>query len=512
MLAKRILSITEEMMALYSPTNTAGERAVEEYLLRQLQQMPYFQQHEKQCGACPVPEDVWQRSCIYGLVLGKSRRTVIYMGHHDVVDTSAYGRLSEIATSPEALRKALAETQLNDEAHEDLLSGKWLFGRGSCDMKGGTAAQLAVLESYAAKPQDGSLLFLSVPDEESFSAGMRGCLPLLDRLRKQYNLSYELAVNCEPNSRSQGVQTVYSGTVGKLLPCVLVQGRPVQIGSYYDGINPVALLAAIVSRTEADKAMIESEGEEKTIPPVWNFMRDFKQVYDFSLPRRAGAYCNVLTFKRQAGEVLDWLQENCGQAAAEVMAKIGSAEQIPVLSYAQLLAKVQKLEGFDEFMASLQKQMQAKRQQDFPSLSLWAMEQVLDFAQITDPIIVIGFAPPFYPSLQSRRLRDGFTAVENFLQQHFPVRIARYFMGISDCSYLGEEGSAAAAFRANTPVWGSLYSFDGQILSQLQIPFLLLGPWGKDLHQRTERVHIESLCRELPEMLQILNRFIWQTR
>lgn len=512
MLEERILNITKEAVEIYSPTNTAAERKIEDYLLGVLREMPYFQQHSELCGACVLADDRWQRSCIYGLVLGKSRRTVLYMGHHDVVDTDVYGSLAQIATQPEQLAQELLKTVLDKETQEDLMSGQWLFGRGTCDMKGGTAAQLAVMEQYANNPDDGCLLFLSVPDEEAFSAGMRGCLPLLQELRERYGLEYELAVNCEPNSRENGLQMIYTGTVGKMLPCVLVQGRAVQIGSYYEGVNPVAILAEIVSRTEGERAFTDWEGQEQTVPPVWNFMRDFKRGYDFSLPRRGGAYCNILTFHKQPGEVLAWLQDRCCEAAAAVMSKQGTGKYVKVITYEQLLQAAAAKEDFQHFYRTLQQDMEKKLLEDkidFPALTLWAMEQVLDFTGYDEPIIVIGFAPPYYPPLNSRKLTEKFADIENFVQTLLPVSAKSYFMGISDCSYLGTESISDDAFSGNAPAWGRLYSFDSEVLAALQIPFLLLGPWGKDLHQRTERVNIISLCCELPSVLQKLNRFVW---
>ena len=35
----------------------------------------------------------------------------------------------------------------------------------------------------------------------------------------------------------------------------------------------------------------------------------------------------------------------------------------------------------------------------------------------------------------------------------------------------------------------------------MNIPAVLLGPWGKDIHRRTERVNRKSLLVELPEIL-----------
>ncbi|MBR6637017.1 MAG: hypothetical protein IKK97_06160, partial [Phascolarctobacterium sp.] len=144
MLKERVLEITKELVKIYSPTNTAEEQKVEEYLLNLLQGMPYFKEHPENCGAFAAADDCFGRSTIYGLVLGKSKKTVVFMGHHDVVSTEVYGALENVACEPEFLEQKLASVDLPEEASLDLGSGEWLWGRGTCDMKGGTAAQLAV--------------------------------------------------------------------------------------------------------------------------------------------------------------------------------------------------------------------------------------------------------------------------------------------------------------------------------------------------------------------------------
>ena len=179
MLKERVLQITKDMVGIYSPTNTAEEQKVEAYLLNLLQGMPYFKEHPENCGAFACADDCFGRSTIYGLVEGKSKKTVVFMGHHDVVSTEVYGALEAVATDVDALLEKLQSVELNEEASADLASGEWMWGRGTCDMKGGTAAQLAVLEKYSQAPDAGSILFVSVPDEEAFSVGMRSCLPLL---------------------------------------------------------------------------------------------------------------------------------------------------------------------------------------------------------------------------------------------------------------------------------------------------------------------------------------------
>ena len=516
MLKERVLQITKEMVGIYSPTNTAEEQKVEAYLLNLLQSMPYFKAHPENCGAFDCADDCFARRTIYGLVEGKSKKTVVFMGHHDVVSTEVYGALENVATDVDVLVEKLKSVELNEEASADLVSGEWMWGRGTCDMKGGTAAQLAVLEKYSQNPDAGSILFISVPDEEAFSVGMRSCLLLLKDLRERYGLEYEVAINCEPNSVEDGKQVIYSGSVGKMLPVVLVQGKAVQIGSYPQGVNPLAALAEIICASEADYNISDTYGEESTVPPVWNFARDLKPGYDFSLPRRAAGYCNVLTFSKTPEQIMNWFVDKCKVGAQAAMAKQGCGHSLKVMTYGELLQIAQTKTGYDDFYKELQAVMTKKlqvEQLDFPSITLRAMEAVLDFTGIDEPVIITAFAPPYYPALNSGKLvGEGFKEVVEYIDTLLPVKCKEYFMGISDCSYLGVDAEFdSKALAANMPCWGKLYSYDMEALAKLQIPFLLLGPWGKDLHQRTERVHVESLGVVLPKVLQGICKYIWKS-
>jgi arginine utilization protein RocB len=57
-------------------------------------------------------------------------------------------------------------------------------------------------------------------------------------------------------------------------------------------------------------------------------------------------------------------------------------------------------------------------------------------------------------------------------------------------------------FEANTPVWGDTYSIPFAGMRELNAPVLNVGPFGKDAHKKTERLHIQSAFVELPKLLE----------
>ena len=105
--AARIMEILQEMIHIDSETNTPKERQIEQYLQK------FFAEMDVISGLIHVPNDRFERSVVYGLVRGKSSRTVIFMNHHDVVDIEVYGNLRDQAFDPEELKKALSHKDMN---------------------------------------------------------------------------------------------------------------------------------------------------------------------------------------------------------------------------------------------------------------------------------------------------------------------------------------------------------------------------------------------------------------
>lgn len=80
------------------------------------------------------------------------------------------------------------------------------------------------------------------------------------------------------------------------------------------------------------------------------------------------------------------------------------------------------------------------------------------------------------------------------------VTQVHYFNGISDLSYVNYVGDPTGweVYEANTPVWEVTYSIPFKEMEQLKAPVLNVGPFGKDAHKRTERLHIQSAFVETP--------------
>ena len=221
----KILKILKELVAVDSFTASEKEYKAAEYLYKYISQINYFKNNPEYFGLYPIKDDYLNRKTAFALVKGNTCETIVLMGHYDVVGIEDYGSLKDYAFDIERLPEKLKSVSINDEAKADLNSGEWIFGRGSADMKAGLAIHLACIEEYSKSINGGNLLFIAVADEESYSAGMRGAVPLLKSLKDKYNLKYELLLDSEPAKRDNNKHVLPIGTGGKTLPVVFVQGK-----------------------------------------------------------------------------------------------------------------------------------------------------------------------------------------------------------------------------------------------------------------------------------------------
>lgn len=534
----RILSYLKEMTSVPSISDTEDEKLAAEYLAGCLARQAYLRRYPERMGEYRLKEDSLGRTVPYALVKGSgaSKKTVVLTGHYDVVGIEEYASYRSLAFRTEELGAAYRQAELDEESLEDARSGEWLFGRGTADMKGGLAVGLAVLEEYGemvlAGGGKGNLLFLAVPDEESYSAGMRGAVCLLNELRNREDLEYECLLDLEPGSREGNVQNVWIGSVGKCMPVVMVQGKKAHVGECFEGLNAIGVLGSFFNSTELSDSFADTCGSEVCVPPTWLYFKDMKQEYDVSVPLRACGYLSLLSFSSSPDAVMEKLKEHGREAFDNYIERMrfqkknldrkagrefdGSSlvrpEECEVMEYRELLAycRQKNSSGFDTFYQKLYGKIKEETEAgrfNYPQAAIEMMRSVLDFSGLTHPLVLIGFAPPFYPCYHSDRLpgREGDgsryfdMAARAAEEAGLTLRKMNYFTGISDLSYCGAGITEdLSAYAGNTPLWGSLYRIDFDAVRELNLPALLLGPWGKGIHQRTERVNIKSMTEELP--------------
>ena len=517
-----------EMVAIASETGTEKENRMAEWMAGRLRRMACFKRRPDLTGLRPVAGDPFNRQVVWGLVEGEGRKTVVLLHHHDVVDARDYGALENLARDPRALAEALKGQVLEADVRRDLKSGEWVFGRGTADMKAGAAAQLAVLEEWSGRgDKSGNLLLLSVPDEETLSAGMREAASLMKDLARTHDLEYVLLIDSEPHDRETPERmAVHQGSVGKLMPMVYVRGVKAHLHDYANGANPLAFLAELAVLTEATGDLRESAGGQVSPPPAWIWLRDFKARYDASLPEAAGGLMSihtlgkgpleVLEFLAAAAEMASWAWEDRLDKRLRWSRKKDGQALFKVALYGELEKTIprEKRTAYAaqkaERLAAIRKRVEAGDEL-LSTAGFDLMRLALDWSPVTGPVAVIGLAPPFYPAFPPKKDPEGRRLVETVLSNlewcaagwAERVEVLDYFMGISDMSYGGAGGEGEAeALKAHMPLWGTAYRIPFEALARFDFPVLNIGPWGKDLHRNTERVRKEDLLVRTPLLLE----------
>lgn len=525
--------IFTEALAIPSFTNTETEQAIEAYLDQRIGQIPYFKDHPDHFGRYEVPQDHLHRSVNWALVDKGKKKTVILFHHHDTVDLEDYGNLAEIALDSNKVAEALKTLDRRPDMQEDLASGDWKFGRGSCDMKAALALQLGVLEAYAADPSEGqvNLLYLSVGDEESYSRGMRGALGLLTDLQEKFDLNYVLAVDSEPFESEVGKEKVlHIGTVGKLMPVVVAQGVLSHMKEPLKGINALSLLVAIASQLDLHPDLADQALGETSPLPSWSYLRDLKEQYDVSTVLYAAGYFSVLHLKKTPQELLQRIYELSQEALDAFYKKYehlqdqaGQDHMIArprVITYQELEERCQALEGYQAFReASNQKaEYDFRNGTSYQSLAIQQIQRLLEFLGDKDPMVVIGFAPPYYPSMNCRFLDNTDFNIVSLITDYreyldtrgYLLKVEEYFMGINDTSYCALEKDVASyqVVLDSLATPAQVYDLDLEKIAQIQVPAVNLGPWGKELHKRGERVYKEDFLETIPNyLLELLYHF-----
>jgi len=168
--------------------------------------------------------------------------------------------------------------------------------------------------------------------------------------------------------------------------------------------------------------------------------------------------------------------------------------------------------GALEQLAAIERPLAAGAGLDAPSLCLRLVEAAWKASGLSGPAAVVCFASLAYAPARvdgtgERAVRFR-QAVERQVQAvsrlaGTPITVRPFFPGISDISFFSGHMSAGEieVLSANSPAWESRTGFDYRRLAGLDLPAANIGPWGRDYHQRTERIHAPYSFQVLPELL-----------
>lgn len=520
------------MVGWKSETGTPGEAEFAGRLRDLLLEIPYFRENPEDIALLESHGEPVNRNVV-AIVRGSNKRALSLAGHFDTVSIANYRELAHLACKPVELRDALLadlrSRKLSDQearALTDLESGDFEPGRGMLDMKSGLAAGIAVLERFASlKDRRGNLILLATPDEERESRGMRALREALPGLMQEKGLVIEASINMDVTSdQTDGSlgRAIYEGTIGKLLPFALVIGHSSHAAYPFEGISAQLIGAEILRAIEGNAGLADTGPGDVSPPPICLEARDLREGYEVTTPEQFWLCFNWLyhsgtaaqRFDRFRAEVEGALTRAAGHFRNQAKAFAAQAGTAPgagmaaprVITVAELKPQALRDDrlraGFSAFEASL-------ANIDNPvAISRQCAGWLVSSARIRGPAVIIGFAGLHYPpsrldrqsARDARLVRAIDTARTMFAgDPQASVSWRPHFQGISDMSFLGQPAAEGAGIVAANAVASRLA--DETQAQPLTFPVVNIGPWGRELHQRLERVYAPYAFAVLPRFL-----------
>lgn len=523
-----ILSMLKELVAIPSVTESEFESTPGKMLYEKLSELAYFRANPEhlQFTDTPLEGSHHKLKSLYVRVDAacKTSRTVLLIGHYDVVSPACYGELEKYAFDIDRLSKAVGA------------DAGTLYGRGIMDMKCGVAIETALVEDFARNRNlfDVNIVLVLVGDEENSSAGMRGILPLLAAARKE-GLDFLAAVNMEPGEAGQSGAVgprVFLGTLGKLMPAFYIRGTGAHVSNCFEGFSAALAISRLIGYAESRAEF--ADPLHGGCHPSWMCldMKTMRDGYSVTLPDRAYAYFNCFTTSNTPHDIL--AQMKCAAKAAlretskqmaescRVISAIGyrgsafTARAPSVYTLAELTDMAQKHTG-DAFDTELLRFIKELPYGDMRTRGIKCVDFIADRSGLEEPYAVCFFLPPWLP------VRTDFTddprdiaaveaarAVERVCSAEYGLDIAEveFFAGLCDLSYVGAKVSEddVHTLSENMPGWGHIYGIPLAEMKSLGLPVINLGPSGKSPHRSDERLYLHYSLDILPDLLVLLIR------
>jgi len=535
-MAEKVEKLTLELTNILGVTGTSEESKVAEFIYNKFKSMDYFKEHPGLIRLIGIEGDNLNRKNLVAIIKGEKRKnnkTLILMGHLDTVGISDYGDLSDYATNPAELEEKLKNVVLPEEASKDLYSGEYLFGRGIFDMKCGTAGIITIMEDICQHIKDfeGNIVFLSESDEEGNSVGMISAVPYLIKLRDEEGFEYMGVINADINTclyPNDERKYIFTGTAGKLMPTFYIVGKEAHVGEPFSGLDPNLIASQITCDIDLNCEYCDEKEGELTLPPITLKQKDLKEEYSVQTARTAYLYFNYLTNNTTPDEVLMKMKK----AAENSFKKVIDKEEKNVETYFQMTGfpykktswkervmtyeelyrtvKTERGKEVDDLINNLTKEYIKNPTTDKFTFSLNIVKKLHEMWSDRNPIIIIYFSPIYYPhnyikedSINNKKFTDSIRKAIDQNKGKYDVRIRKFFPWISDLSYVSapKEESMINAFKNNTPGYGSLYSLPLKEMQQLNLPAVNIGPFGKDAHKFTERLHKDYSFNVFPKIL-----------
>ena len=535
--SKEMEELTRGLVSISSINTSIGEKYIAIYIEEYLRNIPYFKEHPDNIIVQKLKDDELERRNVFAFIKGENNNsgdTIILHGHIDTVGVEDFGGLKDYAFDCDKLLEKMLQMDLPDEVHEDLISGQWMVGRGSCDMKSGDAVFMVLLKYLSEKAHllKGNILLSLNPVEENLHTGIIEGLEILEMLKEKEKFNYKFAINNDyicPLYKGDPKRYVYMGAVGKLLPCFYIQGKETHVGQCFEGFDATKMAAALVENISLNTDFCDGYEGEYTLPPSVLKMKDLKEQYNVQTAFDAFVYFNYAVHNDDINSIIEKLKKASKSAYDKVLDKLNfeykkycdlcgdefheCKYEFKFMTYDELLKKAVSIGG-ETVKDYIHEQTKYHMEQstDKREIPIHLIKYLLSVLKEKNPIIILYFAAPYCPhntlknEVESEKiLKSEITSiVEEFGKEvNEEYEIKQFFPSLSDSSYIkiDDDSESIDCLIKNFPQYDLLYPVPLKKIKSLNIPALNYGCYGKDAHKWTERLYKPYSFEVLPKLI-----------
>lgn len=533
-----VKTITEELVKIPSIVNTKGEADCARWIYNYYSNLEYFKNKPEllvlqEINSIEIP----RYNCISMVkgTKGSSNKTIILMGHFDTVGVDDFGSIKDYAFDPVKLPEYLRTLNLDDEIHNDIDSGDYMFGRGALDMKAGVAGHMYLVNYFSMHPEelDGNLICIAECDEEDNSTGIIGALKVLIEWKDKYDLEYIATINADystPYHSNDDNRYIYYGTIGKLLPSFYVVGKETHVGQAYGGLDPNLLVAELTRNIELNTDLCDIAQGEVTVPPISLRQTDTKRYYDVQTPLAAYSYYNFFTHSMNPSDVMVKMKEIGLKSFEDIIEYLNdsykkyceisgrdfvSLQWKPrVYTWEEFFNEISTIHGnkFKLFINNFANELNiANPSMDLREFSIKVIEESWNWSMDKSPAIIIFYSSVFFSKIEmtgedelENQLMSSVEKSIDFVQDYCdkPITTKMFYPYISDASFMSinDDIYSLKSLARNMPAWGTRYNHPFEEILQINVPVVNIGTYGKDGHKLTERVHMKYSFENVPNI------------
>ncbi|RSK27747.1 M20/M25/M40 family metallo-hydrolase [Bacillus sp. HMF5848] len=515
---EQMVDLLHTLVQYNSVTGSYEEVVLPEYLFYQLLEIPYFQQNPNHVQLHPLADG---RQFLTALVKNEPTvaDTVILLSHFDVVGIEDYGEWKNLAFDTVELTKQFYQhiDKLPDHVKEDL-KDEWLFGRGSLDMKAGLTVQLSMIEKACNGEFNGNVLLVTVPDEEMYSAGMVAAVPVLLDLAERWSLQYKMCINSEPmfaRYPQDDTHYIYTGSIGKILAGFLSYGTETHVGEPFGGISANYMISEVNRHIELNTEFCETIAKEVTPPPVNLYLKDLKTDYSVQTPHAAAALYNIMMMEKNLPTLINDLKKVAIEASSNIsnfykeklQERANIFSSIKVFTFSELYDLAVAEHGEQEVLRG-QHLIKANHENISDNeMTIKFAEYIASLCHEYAPMLVVFLAAPYYPAVCSSNdslVKGTLNEIKTYARDTYNIHFVenKYFNGLSDLSFINinvsndEWRMLSKNMPYNNNVTEKVFK-----LPTIKTPVMNVGPFGRDPHKWTERIHCGYSFETYPDIL-----------